>query len=177
MSTKLVKITKKYARPNETGEKHIKNVNPNHNQMILYRTPKKINIGRFFKKTFTWDIEVWVAKCFWPKPNGFASTDSGIPRRDKSLWVYGVVKERHLNTWALNNGIFYYSNADCVKIDNIMPDYNRKIDKLNVYVPDQPDWVSRGGLGGNFDSNNIFFTLPETPGDILKSIYKDYNTK
>ena len=117
----------------------------NPNMMILHRTPK----AGFFEKiraAITWDVEVWVVKCFFMSRNSMQAGDNF--RRDKSNWTFGVVKEKHDSLWVSNYGGFKQLNANCVYMHDVC-DYGTgkrndiPVRNQDVFVIPEPDRTGR----------------------------------
>ena len=171
MPVKFIENGNRPSNISRTGVKLVKNVEPS-NQMVLYKSPK--GVFKKLKKLVTYEIDVWVAKFFWPKErSGVASTSA--PNKDPSKWVYGVVKETHLNVWGSSNAADMYINVKCVDI-NGLNEYNTTIMEKNVYVISGPNWDLRG-FNRNVTSNQNQMTISETTGSELLSIYEQFNNE
>jgi hypothetical protein len=91
----------------------------NPNLMVLYKTPKTPKKPGFFKKirkAITWEVDVWVVKCFF---NTLSAFTLDATRKDTYGWTYGVVKERHDSLWVSNNGGSKRLKAPCVYMDDV----------------------------------------------------------
>ena len=114
MPVKLIENAQKKG-PSETGVKIIKNVTPHQGLMVLYREPKKVNVGRSFRKAFTWGVEVWVIRAQFKKDDSKAEEFFGIDN-----YYYGCVKEKHDSLWVSNNGINRIVDANFFSIDEMI---------------------------------------------------------
>ena len=122
MPVKLIENAQKKG-PSETGVKIIKNVTPHQGLMVLYREPKKVNVRRWFRKTFTWDVEVWVAKTFFNKSGPAQSHFT------QNTFYYGCVKEKHTSLWVSNNAISRKNDVEFFSIDEMIEIRKREIKK------------------------------------------------
>ena len=114
MPVKLIENAQK-KHPSETGVKIIKNVTPNQGLMVLYREPKRVNVRRWFKKAFTWDVEVWVARAQFDMPENATQNNLGISNSS-----YACVKEKKTNLWVSNNAIHRQPNQAFFSIDEMI---------------------------------------------------------
>lgn len=159
--------------------KHIKNVNPTHNQMVLYKSPK--GFFKKLRKVFTWKVHVWVVKCFFTTLSPAAAVGYTF-RLDNSNWTYGVVKEEHDNLWVSNNGGFKQLNSACVYMSDVC-EYARSGSSIplqheDVFVTTNPSyngrWDAAGGSlekGSNVSNENI----RELDQGHARAFCKDYN--
>jgi len=208
MPVKFIDNAQKGVHPSKTGLKLIKNVNPNYGKMILYKTPKKFTfngaiktvtnlinnttdkINNSIEDAFKNNIDVWVARCYFSKPNTNLNNDSMF-RTLKTQYLFGCVKLTRDTFWAFKNLTNEESDADFVEIDEfcildkkgriqeVNPNIKRRNGKV-YFIQSEIGKLLPGETNANYDTNtNRSFNLPEdkkmSKGHIEK-LFKYYST-